>query len=286
MYNFKKTAKLYLVQNGLSYKVEIYPDLSASQTFDEQGFKRKTLHTLADLHDHAVIVRANTANFSFTVPVFDQPSIQKELELSSLYTGGQAPSFDLYIESDTVIYKVENAVFETTTFNIARESVLTATLVGSASKIIKVATIPGTLQTAPTRAHTIIITFNAQIGATTLSSIINTNIEIANDIQWTRNDTIHESTVGNIIYPQNYVLAGREVKGSVTSFVTSENEAELTDTSVSLPLVMSINTNLLVFNLPSVVFTRRTEFGDLLTRTYDFRLNTNSTTVKPIYKGV
>lgn len=284
MYNFKRNSKVYLVQNGLRYKVEVYPDLSASQTFDEQGFKRKTLHAQTDLHEHAVVVKANPANFSFTVPVFDQASIQKELELSSLYTDGIAPSFDLFIESDNVIYKLENGVFETTTINLGREEILTATLTGSASRIIKVASMTGTLQSIPTRAFTRISTFQVQIGSVVLSAIVNANMEISNNIEWVKNDTLDQ--LGNIVYPQSYVLAGREVKGSLTSFLTTENEPELSDQSTTLALVMSINTNLLVFNLPSIVFTRRTEYQDLVTRTYDFRLNTNATTVKPIYKGV
>lgn len=287
MFNFKKNSKVFLVQNGLRYKVEVYPDFSASQTFDEQGFKRKTLHNQVDLHDHAVIVKANVANFSMTVPVFDQASIQKELELSSLYTDGQAPSFDLYIESDNTIYKLEKCVFETTTYNLARNEVLTASLSGSAAKLIKfTSALPGTLQATPTRNFVRITQFSGTIGATTLTSIVNANIEIANNIEWTKNDTVHDATTSTVSYPQNYILGGREVKGSFTHYLTTENESQLSDFSTILPIELAVNSNLLVFNLPSVVFTRRQEFGDLFTRTYDFRLNINSGIVKPIYKGV
>ena len=287
MFNFKKNSKVFLVQNGLRYRVEVYPDLSASQTFDEQGYKRKTLHNQVDLHDHAVVVKANVANFSMTVPVFDQASMQKELELSSLYTDGQAPSFDLYIESDNTIYKLEKCVFETTTYNLARNEVLTASLSGSASKLIKfTGALPGTLQATPTRQYVRITQLSCKISTTTLSGIINANIEVANNIEWTKNDTVHESVTGTISYPQNYVLSGREVKGSFTHYLTTENETQLSDYSTILPIELAVNSNLLVFNLPSVVFTRRQEFGDLFTRTYDFRLNTNTSVVKPTYKGV
>ena len=286
MYNFIKNTKVFLVQSGLRYKLEVYPDLSVSQTFDEQGYKRKTLHALADLHDHAVVVKANPANFSMTVPVFDQATIQKELELSCDYSGGQAPSFDLYIESDNVIFKLEKCVFETTTFNLGRNEVLTASLSGTASKMLKVASIPGTLQSTPTRQNVSISTFSANIDTTTLDFISNVNIEITNSIEWTKNDTVNDAVSGSVVYPLNYVLTGREVKGSFTQFLTEANETELSDFSTILPIELKVNTNLLVFNLPSTVFTRREETGDLYTRTYDFRLNSNSGTVKPIYKGV
>lgn len=286
MYNFKKNSKLYLVQNGLKYKLEIYPDFSASQTFDEQGYRRKTLHDQAAVHDHATIIKASPANFSFTVPFFDQNTIQKEIELATTYTNGVISSFDLYVESDNIIYKIEKAVFNTTTFNIARDAPLTVSLSGTGSRISKVASIPGTLQTAPTRNYTRVSTMQIQIGGTTISAVTNINIEIENDITWIKNDTIHDSLTGNIIYPQSYVLSGRQVKGSVSHFITTDNQNDLQDESTESSLFLSINPNLLAFTLPSVVYTRRAEFGDLISRTYDYRLNTNSSIVKPIYKGV
>lgn len=286
MYNFKKNSKLYLVQNGLKYKIEIYPDFSASQTFDEQGYRRKTLHDQAAVHDHAVIVKASPANFSFTVPFFDQPSVQKEIELATTYTNGVVSSFDLYIESDNLIYKIEKAVFETTTFNIARDAPITVSLSGSGSKISKVASIPGTLQSTPSRTNTRVSTMQVQIGGVTMSAVVNLNIEIENGITWIKNDTIHESLTGNIIYPTSYVLSDRQVRGSVSHFITTENQNDLQDESTESSLAIAINSTLLTFSLPSVVFTRRTEFGDLVARVYDYRLNTNSSIVKPIYKGV
>lgn len=286
MYNFKRNSKLYLVYEGLKYRLEIYPDLSVSQTFNEQGVPRKTLHTQTDLHEHAVITRANVASFSFTVPFFDQSTIQKELELSTSYTNGVTPYFDLYIESDNIIYKLEKAVFETTTFNLSRDAPITVSLSGSGSKISKVTTIPGTLQTTPTREYTRVSTLGTIINSTTLTSVININIEVVNKVSWTKNDTINQSLNGNIIYPTSFVLSGREVRGSVAHFVTDDNKEELSDLSTEGELELLINSNLLSFVLPSVVFTRRDDLNDLISRTYDFRLNTNSQEVKPIYKGV
>ena len=286
MYNFKRNSKLYLVYGGLKYKLEIYPDLSMSQTFNEQGVPRKTLHDQTALHEHAVIVKANAASFSFTVPFFDQSTIQKELELSTSYTNGVAPYFDLYIQSDNIIYKIEKAVFETTTFNLSRNSPITVSLSGSGSKITQVTSIPGVLQNTPTREYTRVSSLEVGINNTTLSSVTNINIEVDNDIAWTKNDTLDQSLAGNIIFPANFVLSGREVKGSVTHFVTSDNKSELVNTSTSATLLLKVNSTLLQFNLPSVVFTRRDDMNDLIVRTYDFRLNTNSQSIKPIYKGV
>lgn len=286
MYNFKRNSKLFLVYEGLKYRLEIYPDLSVSQTFNEQGVPRKTLHDQTALHEHAVIVKANNASFSFTVPFFDQSTVQKELELSTSYTNGIVPYFDLYIESDNITYKLEKAVFETTTFNLSRDAPITVSLSGSGSKITKVTSIPGTLQDIPVRSYSRVSSLEIDINNTTLSSVTNINIEVDNKISWTKNDTLDQSLAGNIIYPTSFVLSGREVKGSVTHFVTEDNKNELVDNSTSAPITLSVNSNLLQFSLPSTVFTRRDDLNDLIVRTYDFRLNTNSQTVKPIYKGV
>ena len=286
MYNFKRNSKLYLVYEGLKYKLEIYPDLSIAQTFSEQGVPRKTLHDQTALHEHAVIVKANNASFSFTVPFFDQATIQKELELSTSYTNGIVPYFDLYIESDNITYKLEKAVFETTTFNLSRSTPITVSLSGSASKITQVTNIPGILQNTPTRDYTRVSALEVIINSTTLSSVTNINIEVDNKITWTKNGTLDQSLAGSIIYPTSFVLSGREVKGSVAHFITSANNTELVNTSTNASVLLKINSTLLQFNLPSVVFTRRDEMNDLIVRTYDFRLDTNSQNVKPIYKGV
>ncbi len=284
MYNFKRNSKLYLVYEGLKYSLEIYPDLSINQTFSEQSVPRKTLHNQVDLHEHAVLNRANPARFSFTVPFFDQATIQKELEISTSYTNGIAPYFDLYVESDNITYKLEKAVFETTTFNIVRDAPITVSLSGTAAKILKVTSIPGTLQTISSRNYTRVSTLGVSISSVSIDNISNINIEVSNDISWTKYGTINQSINSDMIYPENFVLSNREVKGSVSHFVTDNNKSDLTSTATTGQLVLAVNTNLLKFILPSVVFTRRDEFSDLIVRTYDFRLNTNQSQVLPLYK--
>lgn len=303
MYNFKKNAKAYIVTldgsgNPLQrYQIDIYSDLTASQTFDEQGYRRKTLHALGDLHQHAVITKANAANFSFTTPIPNSASTPIVLALGGTYSSGTIEPFDLYIQSDNVVYKVQKAVIDTLTFNIEKEAVLTVSVSGTASRINKfgnvgAVTIPGTPNTL-TRTYTTIDRFSVSVSGSTLDSLAATNIEIRNDINWTANNTLNSSLSGNISYPSSYVLSERTVSGSITQFLTSDNVDTLSDTSTSAPIVLSIfflgyssSTPLLQFNLPSTVFTRRLNFEELINRVYDFRLNSNSTTVKPIYKGV
>lgn len=289
MFNFKRNTKVYLVYGSSKYKLEVYPDLSVSQTYDEQSVERKTLHSPLDLHKHATIVKANVANFSITVPVFDNTSstdIQKEIELATDYSTGTALNFDLYFESDEITYKLEKSVFDRVTFNISRGAVITASLSGSGSKLIEfIGEIPGTLVLPPTRDYSKVDTIDIDIGIQQMGSVTNLVVEFANEIEWTKNDTIHNTLSGDIQYQTAYVLRGRQVNGSISEYLTSDNQDQLYDTTTNTSVDITINGGLLRFYLPSTVFTRRTEFGDVFTRTYDFRLNTNSQTVNPIYKG-
>lgn len=293
MYNFKKNAKLYIVEGGNKHSINIYSDISASQTFDEQSYKLKTLHNLNNLHEGATITKASPANFGFTTPILDATSAPVILRLATDYTGGNIPSFDVYIESDNVRYKLEKAVIESSTFNISMDSVLTVSISGSASKLsVHQGSIPGTpvvdVVTGYVKPTGVAVTINS----IALESIASLNIEVANDVSWTPNSTLHKSLSNNIAYPESYTIQGRRVSGSITQFLTSDNVASLSDTTTTSPIVIDIftaigqTTPFLKFNLPSSVFTRRLNMDELFNRVYDFRLNSNSTNVKPIYKGV
>jgi len=298
MYNFKKNAKLFIVEldsSGVAtnkHSIDIYSDISASQTFDEQSYKRKTLHSQLDLHEYAVINKANVANFSFTMPIANITTVPIVLTLGREYSSGNITNFDIYIQSDNVIYKLTTCVIETLTFNIEMKSVLTVSVSGAASKLGKyVGTIPGTTFTpvyASGNKYGSIDKMNISVDGNSLDSIASIHIDLKNDINWSGYTTINQAVVGGIMYPDSYVLQGRTLSGSVTQFLTSANVDTLADTSTSSPIIISIYNGpytLLEFNLLSTVFTRRLNFEELINRVYDFRLNTNTLTNTIKYKG-
>lgn len=303
MYNFKKNVKAYLVEldsagNATNqHSLEIYSDITASQTFAEQGYKRKTLHALTDLHEHAVINNASPANFSFTSPILDISTTPILLSLGSTYSTGNIVYFDLYIQSDNVIYKIQKAVIEALTFNIEMKAILTVSISGTAQKISKfgnvgAVTIPGTAFNIGTKKYSRINRLSVSVAGNILDSIASVHMDLKNDIQWFQNNTINDAVSGNMMYPGSYVLQGRTLSGSITQFLTSANVDTVSDTSTTAPIIISIyseaysaTTPILQFNLPSTAFTRRLNFEELINRVYDFRLNSNITTVKPLYKG-
>ena len=303
MYNFKKNVKVYLVElDSLGnptnqHSLDIYPDITASQTFDEQGYKRKTLHALTDVHEHAVINNANPANFSFTAPLMDISSTPILLSLASTYSSGTIIYFDLYIQSDNVIYQLKKSVIESIAFNMEMKSVLTMSISGTSAKLSKYGnvgsiTIPGTPFNTGTKNYSRINRLSVSVSGVELDNIASIHMDLKNDIQWYSNNTVNEAVVGATMYPGSYVLQGRILSGSITQFLTSVNVDTVADFSTSSPIVLSIYsetyssvTPILQFNLPSTAFTRRLNFEELINRVYDFRLNSNLTIVKPLYKG-
>lgn len=299
MYNLKKNVKLYIVDGSNKHSIETYSDVTMSQTFDEQSYKRKTLHSQSDLHEGASITKANVANFSFTTPIKNATTTPIVLTLGSTYTNGTLGTFDVYMESDNLIYKIEKCVIETLTFNIQKESILTVSVSGTGSKVSlysspsAIQSIPGDLQDEDSTSYIINRGIYTSIAGTELASVAALNIEVNNSVNWTPYNTLHSSLQGNIAYPSGFALEGRRISGSITQFMTSENIGTLvsdTSTNSSLDLriydVIGAATPVLRFNLPSVVYTKRLGVDDIINRVFDFRLNTNSTTVKPIYKGV
>lgn len=295
MYNLKRNAELYLVEyiSGTptyKHKLDIYPDYSFSQTFSESSYTAKTLHNPEYLHDGAVISSANPGNFSFTSPIPDQASYPIALKLASSVVNASIDSFDLYLVLELETFKLEKCVIESTTFNLSMQEVLTISFSGTGSRFSSfVGTIPGTL-VSPVQDYTKIDRISIQLNSTTMSSIAAVNIDLSNSIDWIPNATLHD--FDTMSYVSNYTLGSRIVSGSITQFLSSSNSGLFSDYSVTGELNIDIFSSpdqvipLLNFNFPSVVFTRRFNTTDIITRVYDYRLTYNTSIVNPLYKGV
>jgi Phage tail tube protein len=304
MYNFKKNAKAYIVYYDNAgavyrqYQVEIYNDITASQTFDEQGYKQKTLHSLVSVHEKATLNSANPANFSFTTPLLSISEAPIFLTLGGDCSAGNLSSFDLYIESDNIIYKLTKCVIEQMAYNIERTSILTVSIAGTASKLEKYGnvgsvTIPGTPLTYGVKSYIPISKLKVALDNVTIDSISGISLNINNEISWYPSKTVNQALAGTTMYPSSYILQGRSFSGSITQFLTSENSDIGNDTSVSSQVIVqiysdlySVSTPILQFNFPSTSLTRRVNFEELIDRIYDFRLNSNSGSLVQDYTTV
>jgi hypothetical protein len=295
VYNFKKEAKLYLVKNGLKYSLDIYPDVSVSQTFNETSVPVKTLHSQFDMFESAVITSANTANFSFTIPLLYENDMNIVLEIlrdwDSTSVEASLQTADFYLETASVIYKLKKAVIESGVFDITRNSLILLNLSGTASKLQKVVSIPGTLQVrSSTRTFGAPERLEVIVGGTTLTSIVSVSMELQNEVQWLNPKTLQNSLnvtdASNTQYFEDFVVSKRTLSGSVQQYLTDENSESVntwsTGTSLSIKTGNTLGGWLLEFILPSVVYTNRLDTQEIFTQSFDFRLNSNAANLSTV----
>lgn len=289
IYNYKKELKLYIVQNGLRYSLDIYPDISFSQTLSETAVPVKTLHSQRDMFENAVITRANPANFNFTIPILLEKDMDVVLSTLMDYdnTSSEATikTADLYVEMNSEVHKLEKAVIESGTFRIANRDIITLTVSGTAKKLSKyIGAIPGTLQ--PRSGYTTYSSptiLEIKLDGVTQSSISAVSLELKNEVSWVDFSTLHNSLVINSAsgtqFPEAFVVSSRTLSGTIEQYTTDETTGNPVDWNIGSTLRIrtgNINASwLLDVNIPSIVYTKRVELQDFLMQSYDFRMNTN-----------
>ena len=295
IYNFKRNTRFYLVYGGNRYTLDVQPDVVFSQTFTEESTAKKTLHSQNDNFEGAVITKAAPANFSFTMPMLDEDDLKVVFNLLVDYSGYSIAGFDLYADSDHGVYKLDTCVFESGKFNIVKNEILSLALTGTAKQLSRVGThgaytVPGTpVSRSVTRTFVPVTRTKVTIAGSTLEYISAITIELQNKVVWTQNDTLQASLTvtgaSNTIYPASYTLEGRILSGSITQYVTSDDYSAQQTWAIGTALTIQAGykpTYTLDVNIPSAVYTNRTEPGDLLTQTYDFRMLTNPTALSSV----
>lgn len=294
-YNFKRNTDFYLVYGGNKYTLDVYPDVIFSQTFSEESIVKKTLHAQNDNFDGAVIVKAAPANFNFTIPLLEEEDFQTVFNLLVDYNGYTINTFDLYAESDHGVYKLDTCVFESGLFIIEKNEVLGLALSGTAKQLSRVGikgvySIPGTpISRSSTRTYIVPTRNKVTIGGVELDSVREIKLELQNKIVWTQNDTLQASltvtSASNTIYPASFTLEGRILSGSITQYVTSDSYTNQQTWSTGSPITIQSGDKspyAIDVNIPSAVYTNRTEPGDLITQSYDFRMLSNPTALSSV----
>ena len=300
-YTFKRNCKVYLVTSVNSslqkFKLDVYPDLSFSQTFDEQAFNVKTLHDQNAMFESAVINKANPANFSFTILLnnsADHKAIGNVLTFANPIRDGSVEalfSSDVYIDTGVDVFKLTKCVFERATYQIARQALVTVSVSGSASQLSRFgptgAIIPGTAASVAASIPAIIPkAVSVELDSVALLNIATVTLELVNEVQWLKNDTLHNSL--NItgptgtIYPEAFIVSSKTLSGTIQQYLTDGNETRLNSWSTNSSLNIKVGqpgpTWFLNVQIPSVVFTNRLESGgEMLMQTYDFRMLSNPT---------
>lgn len=298
VYNFKKETKIYVVTNGLKYLIDIYPDLSFSQTFNETSLKVKTLHSQYDMFDDAVITRANPANFSFTVPLLLQSDFSiitnLLLDYDSNNIEASIKTADLYVESNSEVYKLEKIVVESGIFQIVRNSFILLSISGSASKLSKfTGLIPGVLQgRSINNTYSIPTSLSVILGGQPLNNIASVSVELKNNISWIDYTNIHKSTeinnVSQTMFAEAFVVQSRTLSGNIQQYITDENGSTVNTWKKgdSLNIIAgNLSTiKVLEFSIPSIVYTNRIDPQELYMQSFDFRMVINPINLSTVIK--
>jgi len=276
MFNFKRNSSLFIVHAGNKYPVELYPDITFSQRFQERSLKEKNLHRPNNLHDSAIIQTAEEGALNFTTALRHFSQLPIFLDLGVSFSGGTIDSFDVYVVLDNITYKLEKCIISRLTFNLTRNDIVTVSVqISFSKKSLFEASIPGILQALSTNAVTPIVGLDVQINSTVLENIAGISVEVANEYKWLE----HSTMTSGISYPTEYVIGSRTVSGAVIQYLLDTNEADFSDSGTDSTLDIAVtgySGSLMDLALPSIVYTRRLNVDELISRAYDFRLNTNS----------
>ena len=110
------------------------------------------------------------------------------------------------------------------------------------------------------------------------------SLEVTNQISWTKNSTLQNTSVStdasNSVYPESFSLKGRTLGGSINQYVnstvdTSTSKLQTWDTNTTVRIqagLSSSNYQLDVNMIDACSFTNRANFSDVFSQNYDYRL--------------
>ena len=292
-FEFLKDSKVWIVYSGTTYRLHV-TSLSFNQTFKQDNYETRTLHSNDEqyLFEGSVINTANPANFSLSIPMIDETTLHQHIPIHLLLdhdgTDIGLRSFTLYVDPNSsmnYMYKIENCVITSGTFNIPRTGIMTVSVEGQGTKVSRVLTSSVTLTD---NSFTNSITFGVaktvdiKIDSNTLDNIAGVAMEVQNDLEWTKNTTVHDSlsvtNASNSIFPSTYSLGGRVVSGNINQYISSgtQSNSNIFSWNESIPVHikagLSTSNYQLKAELTPCSFTNRIGVGDVFSQAYDFRL--------------
>ena len=288
-YNFKREAQVYVVSGGNRYRIDV-TDVTFSQTFSEESYPVKTLHAQSNVFEGSVINKANVANFSFSMPAIVEAdyTVIETLLLN-------ATSFDLFIQTEADVFKLETAVITNGSFVIERSRPLSIQIQGDAAKLTRGATLTGSLQTRSSTKNFTIPTLDITLNSISLNDIATVTMELQNDISWTFYATLHSSlsvtSATNSMYPSEFSLSKKILAGSIVQYLTGSNTSNTLDWDTDASLTIKAGNGEsgasfrgFSFGPATCSFTNRISSGNVYLQNYDWRMTQNPSDLATILK--
>ena len=291
-YNFKKETSLYIVHAGNQYSVDI-SEINVSQTFTENSYAVKTLHSPSDMFEGSTINKANPANFDFKSYAIQEPdhSILVDLLVGN---NGNLDSFDIYMETPTDVYSVTGCVVSSGTFIIEVNKLLAINISGQGVKLSREGdtgtfVIPGiVVPRATTTTYINPHSVNVLLDMVEVSGLYNISVELQNNVEWNKYTDIHKAIevvdASTSMYPSEFTVTGRIFAGSFSQYLPTGVVPNLLEWSTDSTLRIRALTNTygFDFDMDSVSFTNRMSTGSVYTCEYNWRLTDNSSDLSSI----
>ena len=292
-YSFLRESKLYIEYGGSKYRIYTTTAISFSQTFAEDSYPVKTLHDQSKMFEGSTITKANPAQFSFTVPltVEKDESIVMDL-ISDLVDSEQLKAFDMYVQTGSSTFKVENCIVASATFVFNPREQFKISIEGQGTKLTRAGdesyTIPGSAQSESSTRTPLMVYPVISVDSLNMNSLISATLQIQNNIDWTPFETLQNSlsvtNSSNAMFPTTYTLGNRIASGAVQQYQTDNNITQFDDFSTSSNLTIkavevgkaSSDSGFFSINLNPIHYTARMAVSDVYTQSYDFASSDNT----------
>ena len=284
-YSFLKEAKVYIVYGTTKKQLDI-TSISFSQTFTEQTRSVKTLHNQNNMFEGSVINAANVANFEIVTNLLIEDNSKIVFDRLT-----DTNSFDLYISTESDVFKLEKCVITNGTINIERLRPLSLSISGQASKLIPSSSVPSgtTLRTtSSSRTYNLNSDLFVSLSGTDISShLVSVSIELQNEIEWIPYKTVNAAA--GTQYPTQYTVKGKVLSGNITRYLNDDTESASQSYGTNQSLRIKAGTNIgglfkgIDFNSNNCSLTQRIETGTVFTKNSDWRMVQNPASVSGVF---
>lgn len=284
-YSFLKEAKVYIVYGTTKKQLDI-SSVSFSQTFTEETRSVKTLHNQNNMFEGSVINTANPANFELRTNLLIEDASKIVFDRLT-----DTNSFDLYISTESDVFKLEKCVITNGTINIERLRPLSLSISGQASKLIPGSSVPSgmTLRTASSsRTYNLNKDlFVSLSGADISDHLVSVSMELQNEIKWIPYKTVQ--TASGTRYPTQYTVETKVLSGNITRYLNDSTESNSQSYGTNQSLRIKAGTLIgglfkgIDFNSTNCSLTQRVEVGTVFTKSTDWRMVQNPASVSGVF---
>ena len=286
-YSFLRESKLYIVHGGNKYRIYTSTSIAFNQTFAEDSYSVKTLHDQSKMFEGVSITKAQPASFNFDVPLTVEKDESIVIDLLGDVTDGQLKSFDIYVQTNSSTFKLENAIISSANFDFGYENQFTAQLEGQGTKLSRVGdesySIPGSAQSESSTRTPVQVYPVITADSLDMNNIISATLQLQNNINWTPFTNLHNrlslTSSSNAMFPSDYTLGTRIISGEIRQYQTDNNNTQFDDFSTNTNLTIkaikvgeaSNATPFFQIQLNPIKYTARLDPAEVYTQSYDYR---------------